>query len=262
VHHANVSVRPPGSRTYHDYPAGVFFIPSRSRASTTPTAKSDSVASVSDDYLVGYTPGKQAVNLDSNEARLIPAGSDFVFQMHYTPNGTVLNDRTKVGIIFAKHPPEKRVSRIVAANSTFAIPPGDPDFHVDGAITLATDAEIVSIKPHMHLRGKWMEVRVIYPTGEKETLLRVPHYDFSWQMDYIPVKPIVVPKGTRLEVSAGFDNSPNNPFNPDPKATVRWGDQSFDEMMGNFFEIAYDPKLDPSQLLVKTKRPAVAVAAE
>ena len=110
-----------------------------------------------------------------------------------------------------------------------------------------------------------MEVRAVYPTGEKEILLRVPHYDFSWQMDYIPVHPIIAPKGTRLEVSAGFDNSANNPYNPDPSATVRWGDQSFDEMMGNFFEIAYNPKLDPSQLLVKTKRTsavAVAVPAE
>ncbi len=263
VHHANVSVRPPGSRTYRDYPIGVFFVPSKSRASTAPAAATAAanVATLSDDYLVGYTPGKQAINLTSNEARLIPAGSDFVFQMHYTPNGKVLNDRTKVGIIFAKQPPEKRVSRVVAANATFVIPPMDPDYHVDGAITLATDAEIVSIKPHMHLRGKWMEVRAVYPTGEKETLLRVPHYDFSWQMDYIPVKPIVVPKGTRLEVSAGFDNSPNNPYNPDPKATVRWGDQSFDEMMGNFFELAYDPKLDPSQLLVKTKRSGTVAVA-
>jgi len=260
VHHANVSVRPPGSNTYKDYALGVFFIPSKTR--TTTSRGSSASSSVSDDYLVGYTPGKQAVNLNSNEARLIPAGSDFVFQMHYTPNGNVLNDRTKVGIIFAKHPPEKRVSRIVASDASFVIPPMDPDFHVNASITFATDAEIVSLKPHMHLRGKWMEVRVIYPTGEKETLLSVPKYDFSWQMDYIPIHPIVVPKGTRFEVSAGFDNSPNNRFNPDPKAAVRWGDQSFDEMMGNFFEVAYDPKLDPSELLVKKNRPAAAVAAE
>jgi hypothetical protein len=263
VHHANVSVRPPGSQTYRDYPVGVFFVPSKNRQkSSAPPAPG--AASLSDDYLVGYTPGKQAIDLTSNEARLIPAGSDFVFQMHYTPNGKELNDRTKVGIVFAKNPPQKRVSRIVASNASFVIPPGDPNYRVDASITFATDAEIVSLKPHMHLRGKWMEVRVIYPTGEKETLLNVPKYDFSWQMDYIPIRPITVPKGTRFEVSAGFDNSPNNPFNPDPKAAIRWGDQSFDEMMGNFFEVAYDPKLDPSQLLVKPNRDAktAAVAPE
>jgi hypothetical protein len=169
-----------------------------------------------------------------------------------------VQDKTKIGIIFAKNPPERRVSRVVAANQTFAIPPGDPDYHVDGAITLAQDAEIVSLKPHMHLRGKWMEFRAIYPTGEKEVLLSVPHYDFSWQLDFVPVQPIKVPKGTRLEVYAGFDNSPNNKYNPDPTKTIRWGDQSWDEMMGGFFELSYDPKLDPSDILVKTKRTVAA----
>jgi hypothetical protein len=263
VHHANVTVRPPGAQGYRNYAPGVFFVPTKGAAPRSPSA-APSATTVTEDYLVGYTPGKQAINLDSNEARLVPAGSDFIFQMHYSPNGKEMSDRSKVGIIFAKAPPTKRVSRLVAANTAMVIPPGDPDYHVDSAITLATDAEIVSIKPHMHLRGKWMEVRVIYPTGEKETLLSVPKYDFDWQLDYIPVHPIVAPKGTRFEVSAGFDNSANNRFNPDPTASVHWGDQSFDEMMANFFEVAYDPKLDPSQILVKGKPGAknVVVAPE
>jgi hypothetical protein len=248
VHHANVSVRPPDSKYFREYPMGTPFVPKKGASSGT------------SEYIVGYTPGKPAINLASNEARLIPAGSDFIFQLHYTANGTSVKDRTKIGIIFAKNPPERRVSRVVAANNTFAIPPGNPDYHVDGAIVLNTDAEIVSLKPHMHLRGKWMEFRAIYPTGETETLLSVPHYDFNWQLDFVPVHPIKVPKGTRLEVYAGFDNSPNNPYNPDPTATIRWGDQSWDEMMGGFFEIAYDPKMDPSNILEKTKRTVSAAA--
>ena len=247
VHHANVSVRPPDSKYFREYPIGTPFVPNKGASSG------------ANEYIVGYTPGKPAISLASNEARLIPAGSDFIFQLHYTSNGTEVRDKTKIGIIYAKNAPQRRVSRVVAANQTFAIPPGNPDYHVDGAITLNHDAEIVSLKPHMHLRGKWMEFRAIYPTGEKETLLSVPRYDFNWQLDFVPVKPIRVPKGTRLEVSAGFDNSANNPFNPDPSKTIRWGDQSWDEMMGGFFEIAYDPKLDPSEIL--TKR-AAAVPAE
>jgi hypothetical protein len=146
--------------------------------------------------------------------------------------------------VFAKQAPEKRVARILAANTTFTIPPGADDYRVDASTVLQTDTELVSLKPHMHLRGKWMEFRAVYPTGEKEILLRVPQYSFNWQLEFVLDRPKLLPKGTRLEVSAGFDNSPNNKFNPDPQKEVRWGDQSWEEMMIGYFEVGFNPKLD------------------
>ena len=106
--------------------------------------------------------------------------------------------------------------------------------------------------PHMHLRGKDFEYRVVYPTGETETLLSVPKFDFNWQLGYEPVKPIVLPKGTRIECTAHFDNSPNNAANPNPKVEVRWGDQSWEEMMIGWFAVVVDAKTDPAAL----RRPA------
>jgi hypothetical protein len=243
VHHANIYIRHPESKWLRQYPVGVPFVPAEQKTSTTANA------GLIDDNVAGYTPGKQTVVLASDQAKLIPAGSDIVFQMHYTANGKDGRDRTKLGMIFSKTPPAERVARINAANATFAIPPGAADYRVDGSVTLQADAELVSLKPHMHLRGKWMEFRAVYPTGEKEVLLSVPRYDFNWQLEFVLDHPKKLPKGTRLEASGGFDNSANNPSNPDPKATVRWGDQSWEEMMVGFFEVAFDPKLDIPNLV-------------
>jgi hypothetical protein len=217
---------------------GVAFVPDEQKFS------SSAGAPAIDENVAGYTPGKQTVVLKPEQAKLIPAGSDIVFQMHYTANGTAVKDRSKIGFVFAKQPPEKRVARIFAANTSFAIPAGADDYRVEASTTLQNDTDLVSLKPHMHLRGKWMEFSAVYPTGEKEILLRVPHYDFNWQLEFILDRPKLLPKGTRLEVSAGFDNSPNNKFNPDPTKEVRWGDQSWEEMMIGYFEIGFNPKMD------------------
>jgi hypothetical protein len=107
----------------------------------------------------------------------------------------------------------------------------------------------------MHLRGKDFEYRVIYPTGEKQTLLSVPHYSFSWQLSYFPVEPIVLPKGTRIECTAHYDNSANNPHNPDSRVDVRYGDQSWEEMMFGFFDVAIDVKMNPADLM-RAPKPA------
>jgi hypothetical protein len=238
VHHANVYIRRAGSPWLRKYPVGVAFVPDEQKFS------SSAGAPLLDENVGGYTPGKQTVVLNSSQAKLIPAGSDIVFQMHYTANGSAGTDRSKVGFVFAKNAPERRVARIYAANNTFAIPPGAGDYRVEASTTLAADTELVSLKPHMHLRGKWMEFRAVYPSGEKEILLRVPQYSFNWQLEFVLVRPKLLPKGTRLEVTAGFDNSPNNKFNPDPGKEVRWGDQSWEEMMIGYFEIGFNPKLD------------------
>jgi hypothetical protein len=141
------------------------------------------------------------------------------------------------------------VARIYAANNQFVIPAGAGDYRVEASTTLKSDVELVSLKPHMHLRGKWMEFRAVYPTGEKETLLSVPQYSFNWQLEFVLAQPKTLPKGTRLEVSAGFDNSVNNPYNPDPTKPVKWGDQSWEEMMIGYFEIGFPPKLDLPDML-------------
>jgi len=238
VHHANVYIRRAGSPWLRKYPVGVAFVPDEQKFSSTAGAP------LLDENVAGFTPGKQTVVLNSSQAKLIPAGSDIVFQMHYTANGNAGTDRSKVGFVFAKNAPEKRVARIYAANNTFAIPPGAGDYKVEASTTLASDTELVSLKPHMHLRGKWMEFRAVYPSGEKEILLRVPQYSFNWQLEFVLDRPKLLPKGTRLEVTAGFDNSANNKFNPDPGKEVRWGDQSWEEMMIGYFEIGFNPKLD------------------
>jgi hypothetical protein len=242
VHHANVYIRRPGSPWLRKYPAGVALVPDEQKNS------SSAGAPLLDENVAGFTPGKQTVVLTPGEAKLIPAGSDIVFQIHYTPNGTALKDRTKIGFVFAKTPPEKRVARIYAANNSFVIPPGAREYRVEASTTLQADSVLVSLKPHMHLRGKSMEFRAVYPTGEKEILLDVPQYSFNWQLEFILAHPKTLPKGTRLEVTAAFDNSPDNPWNPDPTKAVRWGDQTWEEMAIGYFEVGFSPQLDLTDL--------------
>jgi hypothetical protein len=145
------------------------------------------------------------------------------------------------------------VLTLAASNRNFVIPAGHPNYSVDGAITLHAESELVSLLPHMHLRGKSMEIRAVYPTGEKEVLLRVPKYDFNWQLWYQVPPNKILPKGTRIEATGTFDNSSNNPKNPEPKVDVRWGDQSWEEMMIGFFDLALDVNKNPADLLPAKK---------
>ena len=238
VHHANIYIRRPNSPWLRQYPVGVPFVPEEQKTS------SSAGAPLADENVAGYTPGKQTVVLTSGEAKLIPAGSDIVFQMHYTANGKAATDRTKFGMVLAKHQPQVRVARIYAANTTFVIPPGATDYKAEASTTLQEETTLVSLKPHMHLRGKSMEFRAVYPNGEKEILLNVPNYDFNWQLEFILAQPKTLPKGTRLEMSCSFDNSPNNKYNPDPTKAVHWGDQSWEEMAIAYFEVGFNPKID------------------
>jgi hypothetical protein len=174
--------------------------------------------------------------------------------MHYTANGKAGTDRSRIGMVFAKEPPQERVYTVGDSNDKFEIPAGDGNYKVESDITLQEPAKLVSMTPHMHLRGKDFEYTAFYPTGESEVLLRVPKYDFSWQLFYYPAEEKMLPAGTRLHCVAHFDNSPNNPANPDPTKTVRWGDQSWDEMMIGFFEVAMAPDKNPVDLF-KEKKP-------
>jgi hypothetical protein len=182
-------------------------------------------------HLGGITPNKTGIFFGPDTARLIKKGHNIVFQMHYTTNGQVTKDRTKIGLVFAKEPAKKILMTGNAANGRFAIPPGDPNYEVKSSKTFDEDVLITSFMPHMHVRGKDFIYTAVYPDGRSEILLNVPRYDFNWQLTYIPKEPILLPKGTRLDCVAHYDNSSKNKFNPDPTKEVRWGDQTWEEMM-------------------------------
>jgi hypothetical protein len=242
VHHIIAFVREPGSHWLEGEKPGVFFV--------APKPKDDKVdtSALPSDFLVGYAPGQPAEMLAPGQAKLVKAGSDIVFEIHYTTNGTAGRDRSKVGLVFAKQPPKERVLTLSATNGTFRIPPGDPDYRVDAEFTVNAPLKLLSLHPHMHGRGKDFEYRLVFPGGETETLLRVPHYKWHWQLWYTLASPIDLPKRTKIECTAHFDNSANNPDNADPTKEVRWGDQSWDEMMVGFFNLAFDVNMPVSAL--------------
>jgi hypothetical protein len=186
--------------------------------------------------LGALSPGQTPFVAPPGKAKLIRAGSNLVFQMHYTPNGKEAKDRSMVGLIFAKQPVDQIVTTTGAFNSRFVIPAGADNHEVRAAFEFDEDAQIVSFMPHMHLRGKDYLYRAIYPDGRSEVLLSVPNYNFGWQVYYYPVKPLPMPKGTRIEAIAHFDNSVKNPRNPDPTKEVRFGQQTWEEMMNGFFD--------------------------
>jgi hypothetical protein len=205
------------------------------------------------DILTIYTPGMVPDQWRTGLAKKVPAGSDLIFQMHYTANGKDAVDKTRIGMVFSKEPPGERVLTLAATNTTFTIPPGDPNYEVKAQAPHVNPGELLSFFPHMHLRGKGFEYTLVKPDGERETLLRVPRYDFNWQLSYRLDKPIDVLPGSRVEATAWFDNSPNNPANPDPKAQVRWGEQSWEEMMIGFYDVAVDAKYDRKTYYQKQK---------
>jgi hypothetical protein len=205
----------------------------------------DEKAKRNTEFLVGYAPGSVPEVMQPGQAKLIKAGSEIEFQVHYTANGTAGVDRSKVGLIFAKEPPRERVTTVSARDNKFVIPAGATNHEVEARYTLTRDATLTSLFPHMHLRGKDFEFRVTLPNGEKQTLLRVPNYSFSWQLSYSLAEPLQLPKGSVIECTAHFDNSVNNKFNPDATHEVRWGEQSWEEMMIGFFNIAFDAGIDP-----------------
>jgi mono/diheme cytochrome c family protein len=188
----------------------------------------------------GVTPNKPGMVFPDGVARLIRGGHDIILQMHYTTNGTEALDRTEVGVIFAPRPPAKAAAGGLVINPRFVIPPNDGNFEVRGVARVMQDTVLTSMTPHMHVRGKDMTYIAQFPDGRTETLLSVPHYDFNWQITYELAEPIVLPRGTRLEVIAHFDNSPGNKFNPDPSQAVRWGDQTWEEMMIVFYGVVRD----------------------
>ncbi len=195
---------------------------------------------IADGILGALSPGQTPFLAKPGQAKLIKAGSQLVFQMHYTPNGTETKDRSIVGLIFAKGPVDKIVNSKAAFDVKFAIPPGAANYEIKASYEFEEDSHIISLMPHMHLRGKDIVYRAIYPDGRSEILLSVPRYNFNWQVYYYPVTPLAAPKGTRIEAVAHYDNSVKNPRNPDPAREVHFGEQTWDEMMNAFFDFTVD----------------------
>ena len=167
----------------------------------------------------------------------VKAGSKLLFEMHYTPNGAATDDLSYVGFCFAKKEQvRKRLRGRLAGNNKFEIPAGAANHTVKASYVSRQDEMLISMSPHMHLRGKSFRYDIRFPDGREDTLLNVPNYDFNWQLKYILDNPLKLPKGTRIECTAVFDNSEDNLTNPDPTKTVRWGDQSFEEMMIGFMD--------------------------
>jgi peroxiredoxin len=182
--------------------------------------------------IAAFAPGMPSGLWPEGYARLVPAGSKLVFQMHYTPNGSEQIDQTEVGLVFADPSVEqKEVRMAVAANTDLRIPPQDGSFHIVAGYDFKHDAILHSVMPHMHYRGKAFRFTANYPDDKKEILLDVPQYDFNWQNVYTFTEPKRMPKGTVVMCDGYYDNSEENLSNPDPSKEVRWGDQTWEEMM-------------------------------
>jgi peroxiredoxin len=187
-----------------------------------------------------YAPGRPPTTFPTGVARRLPKGATLTLELHYTPDGLAHTDRTTVAIKFARTPPRYETRSIPLGSLKIEIPPGAASYEVTSNYTLKADGRIASFTPHMHQRGADFRYQATLPDGSSRTLLFVPKYNFNWQFVYVPKDMIALPKGTVLRGTAHFDNSSNNPSNPDPSATVWWGPQTTDEMMFGFVEMIYD----------------------
>ncbi|MBI3470342.1 MAG: thiol-disulfide isomerase [Candidatus Solibacter usitatus] len=240
VHHLVLFLREPGSPFMAKLEPGVP-MPAPNSAPRRQVAD-DGVGRIEStngpEILGTYTPGGSWQRFEPGQAKLVKAGSDLVFQMHYTATGKVTLDRSRVGLTFAKESPKERIKTVFISNRKLLIPTGAANHRVDARVTLPMDATVTGLFPHMHVRGKAFEYNVTYPDGRTETLLKVPNYEFNWQLSYYPAQPIRLPKGTQIECTAWYDNSPNKKGNPDATVDVRWGDQSWEEMLAGFLDVA------------------------
>ena len=242
LHHGKVWVLPPGSKWMADAVPGKPYEEKE-------TGKNQQMDG--NDILGKFNPGLGAQSFDiGGSAKLIPKGSDFVFELHYTASGQPTSDISKVGIVLAKAQPQTRyyLSPGTPAALNMVIPAGDANAEIVAESTVGVDSKLAYIQPHMHLRGKDYELRLIYPTGESQVVFK-GKWDFDWQLGYDLKEPIVVPKGTRILTIVHYDNSPNNKFNPDAQQTVYWGLQNWDEMQSSFLGFLIPSNTDISKML-------------
>jgi len=187
-------------------------------------------------YFAGLVPGQATTVYPEGMAKRLPAGAWLKFQIHYTPNGEACEDRTQIGFVFADDPPAREMHTASAATTRFRIPAGADNHELIAWEQTREPITLYSFAPHMHLRGKAFRYEVFYPDNSSETILDIPRYDFNWQTRYKLREPVRLPAGTRIKATAWYDNSANNPANPDPTRNVSFGEQTWDEMMIGYFE--------------------------
>jgi peroxiredoxin len=198
-----------------------------------------------DAMFVGWAPGSYRGAFPAGSGKFLPANAKFDIEMHYTPNGSPQTDQTEIGLYLLKEKPALVYESVPVMNSSFEIRPGDPASAVQAMYGFKQNATLHSVTPHMHLRGRTMKFETLYPDGRREVLCSVPRYDFNWQLTYQLAQPRKIPAGTWALLSGTFDNSRQNPANPDPKKTVHWGDQSFDEMFLGWYNVTWDQSVAP-----------------
>jgi hypothetical protein len=187
-------------------------------------------------FFASMVPGDSPLVTEEGTAKLLPKGASLVFQMHYTPIGTPETDRSRIGVVFAKGPVKRELHTGGITNHDIRIPPNDPDHVEFSKRTFDRDLYVLSFLPHMHLRGKSFNYTAYYPDGTQEVLLSVLKWDFGWQNAYRLAEPKLIPKGTRIECEAHYDNSSGNPANPDPNKEVRFSEQTWDEMLIGYYD--------------------------
>lgn len=186
-------------------------------------------------YFAGMVPGQGHVTFPEGTAKLLPKGATLIFQIHYTTNGKEVQDRPRIGFKFADKAPEHEVLTRAAANRFFIIPANDPNYEITASHMFFQPVRLLSVNPHSHVRGKAFKYELIYPDGHTDVILDLPRYDFNWQIEHQFATPIDVPAGTRLKVTGWYDNSKDNPANPDPSKAVGFGEQTWQEMMIGYF---------------------------
>lgn len=199
-------------------------------------------------FFAAYVPGNSTIDYSSDFAKLLPAGATLHFQIHYTPGGSATSDQTRLGLIFAPRPPKHEVRVAGVVNPFFRIPPGAANHRVDATLPVPFDSRLLSFMPHMHVRGKAFRYELEPPGGARQLLLDVPRFDFNWQLQYKLAEPVEAPFGSKLLATGWYDNSANNPANPDPTREVKWGPQTEDEMMLGYVEY-YVPSQRPGEKL-------------
>ncbi len=191
-----------------------------------------------DNYLALYVPGSSVLPFPAGTGKFIPRGSKVFFTLHYVPTGKPETDKSEIALYFHKKPPAREFKVATATDISLAIPPHKKEHRVQASYQFTNNVLVYALRPHMHYRGQSMSFEAHYPDSSTEMLLSVPNYNFNWQIEYYLSKPKFLPAGTEVVCRATFDNSAQNPANPDPNATVRWGRQSWDEMMvGRIFYV-------------------------
>jgi len=203
-----------------------------------------------DGFFAVYVPGNNVLQFPAGFGKLLPAGATLRFQIHYTPNGEAAEDKTAVGLKFCKTKPTNEI-RVSAVAARLDIPPGDPNYQAQGILPVPFDAKLISFMPHMHVRGKAYKYELRLPNGETRPILDVPHYDFNWQLQYKLADFVDAPTGSQLVGTAWYDNSTNNPANPDPTQRVKWGEQTYEEMMLGYVEYYVPGSTGPAESIAE-----------